>query len=50
LGTGTDRPEMKECVWVKPRIVAEVAFLEWTGVDHLRHTKFVGLRDVRARS
>jgi bifunctional non-homologous end joining protein LigD len=36
---------MKECVWVKPRIVAEVEFLEWTGADHLRHTKFVCLRD-----
>jgi ATP-dependent DNA ligase len=36
---------MKECVWVKPRIVAEIEFLEWTGADHLRHTKFVGLRD-----
>jgi hypothetical protein len=36
---------MKECVWVEPRIAAEVEFLEWTGADHLRHTKFVGLRD-----
>jgi ATP-dependent DNA ligase len=37
--------KMKECVWVKLRILAEVDFLEWTGADHLRHTKFVGLRD-----
>jgi ATP-dependent DNA ligase len=29
----------------KPRVLAEIAFLEWTGADHLRHTKFVGLRD-----
>ena len=29
----------------KPRIVVEVEFLEWTEADHLRHTKFVGLRD-----
>jgi bifunctional non-homologous end joining protein LigD len=36
---------MKECLWVKPRIVAEVEFLEWTGANHLRHTKLVGLRD-----
>jgi ATP-dependent DNA ligase len=36
---------MKECVWVKPSLVAEVEFLEWTGVDHLRHTKFIALRD-----
>jgi hypothetical protein len=25
--------------------VAQIAFLEWTGADHLRHTKFVALRD-----
>ena len=36
---------MKECIWVKPSLIAEVEFLEWTGADHLRHTKFVGLRD-----
>jgi ATP-dependent DNA ligase len=32
-------------LWVKPRIVAEVEFLEWTEADHLRHAKFVGLRE-----
>jgi len=35
---------MKACIWVKPEIVAQIAFLEWTGADHLRHAKFVGLR------
>ena len=44
-GQGLTAEKMKECVWVKPRIVAEIEFLEWTGADHLRHTKFVGLRD-----
>jgi ATP-dependent DNA ligase len=37
--------KMKEGVWVKPQIVAEVEFLEWTDANHLRHTKFVGSRD-----
>jgi ATP-dependent DNA ligase len=42
----TGRAEkMKECVRVKPQVVAEIEFLERTGADHLRHTKFVGLRD-----
>jgi ATP-dependent DNA ligase len=45
LGQGLTAEEMKECVWLKPRIVAEVEFLEWTGANHLRHTKFLGLRD-----
>jgi bifunctional non-homologous end joining protein LigD len=36
---------MKECVWIKPETVARIDFLEWTGADHLRHTKFITLRD-----
>jgi ATP dependent DNA ligase C terminal region len=31
--------------WLKPEGVAEIEFLEWTGGDRLRHSKFVGLRD-----
>jgi bifunctional non-homologous end joining protein LigD len=30
---------------VRPEVVAQIQFLEWTGADHLRHTKFVALRD-----
>jgi DNA ligase D-like protein (predicted ligase) len=44
-GQGLTGEKMKECVWLKPEAVAEIAFLEWTGADHLRHTKFVRLRD-----
>jgi bifunctional non-homologous end joining protein LigD len=44
-GQGLTAEKMRECVWVKPRVVAKVEFLEWAGADHLRHTKFVGLRD-----
>ena len=36
---------MKECVWVRPELVAEVEFVEWTPDSHLRHARFVGLRD-----
>jgi ATP-dependent DNA ligase len=36
---------MKECVWVKPRAVAEAEFLDWTDANHLRHTKVVRLRE-----
>ena len=31
--------------WVKPRIVVEGAFVEWTRDGLLRHPKFVGIRD-----
>jgi DNA ligase D-like protein (predicted ligase) len=44
-GQGLTAEKMKECVWLKPEAVAQIQFLEWTGADHLRHTKFVALRD-----
>jgi ATP-dependent DNA ligase len=36
---------MNDCIWLKPEIVVRIDFLEWTGADHLRHTKYVALRD-----
>jgi bifunctional non-homologous end joining protein LigD len=29
---------------VKPKLVAQIAFAEWTGDGRLRHPRFVGLR------
>ncbi|MGH9249478.1 MAG: non-homologous end-joining DNA ligase [Acidimicrobiales bacterium] len=31
--------------WVRPELVAEVAFTEWTTDGRLRHPRFIGLRD-----
>jgi DNA ligase D-like protein (predicted ligase) len=31
--------------WVKPRLVGEVGFSEWTSAGELRHPRFQGLRD-----
>jgi ATP-dependent DNA ligase len=39
------KEEMKNCVWLKPELVAQIEFTEWTPDGHLRHSKFVGLRD-----
>ncbi|MGA7312901.1 MAG: non-homologous end-joining DNA ligase [Silvibacterium sp.] len=44
-GQGLTAEKMKECIWVKPEFVARIDFLEWTGAHHLRHAKFVALRD-----
>ncbi len=44
-GEAMTAEKMKECVWVRPELVAQVDFLEWTDADHLRHSKFVGLRE-----
>ena len=50
-GEGLTTDDMKKCVWVKPKLIAQIEFLEWTDADHLRHSKYVGLReDKDARS
>ena len=38
-------PKLKNVTWVKPKIVAEVQFTEWTSEGLLRHTAFQGLRE-----
>jgi ATP-dependent DNA ligase len=40
-----DAEKMKQCLWVRPKLVAVVEFLEWTEADRLRHSKFVALRE-----
>ncbi len=41
---------MAECVWLKPVLVGEFEFLEWTAENHLRHSKFLAPReDKKAR-
>jgi DNA ligase D-like protein (predicted ligase) len=42
------KEEMKNCVWLKPNLVAQIEFTEWTPDGHLRHSKFVGLREDKA--
>lgn len=44
-GEAMTTEKMEECVWVRPELVAQIDFLEWTDADHLRHSKFVGLRE-----
>jgi DNA ligase D-like protein (predicted ligase) len=39
------KEEMKNCVWLKPELVAQIEFTEWTPDGHLRHSRFVGLRE-----
>jgi hypothetical protein len=40
-----DREKMETVRWLRPRIIAEIAFNEQTQVGHLRHSKFLRLRD-----
>jgi bifunctional non-homologous end joining protein LigD len=46
-GQGLTKAKMAECQWLEPVLVAQVEFLEWTGENHLRHARFVGLREDR---
>ncbi len=36
---------MKKMKWLKPELAAQVEFVDWTENNHLRHSKFAGLRD-----
>ena len=49
-GQGLTLAKMKDCRWLKPVLVGQFEFVEWTPDDHLRHSRFVGLReDKKAR-
>ena len=37
-----------EIQWVRPELVAEIGFSEWTSAGLLRHPRFIGLRDDKA--
>jgi bifunctional non-homologous end joining protein LigD len=39
--------EVKDAMWVSPKLVARVAYAEWTGEKKLRQPSFLGLREDR---
>jgi bifunctional non-homologous end joining protein LigD len=39
---------MTEMPWLKPKLVAQIRFVEWTAEGHLRHAAFLGLRSDKA--
>ena len=47
-GEGLTAEDMKRCGWLEPSLVAAIEFLEWTLDNHLRHPKFVAVRDDQA--
>jgi hypothetical protein len=44
-GQGLTAAKMKECRWLKPVLVGQFEFREWTPDNHLRHSRFVALRE-----
>jgi bifunctional non-homologous end joining protein LigD len=55
-GAGLTATKMAECRWLKPQLVGQFEFVQWTEDGHLRHSRFMGLRvdksptDVRRES
>jgi bifunctional non-homologous end joining protein LigD len=44
-GESLTAEKMNQCRWVTPKLVCQVAFVEWTDAGHLRHCTFVAMRD-----
>jgi bifunctional non-homologous end joining protein LigD len=40
----TPPPRVPDAVWVRPRLVAQIAYAEWTADGKLRQPAFLGLR------
>ncbi len=45
FGEGITVEEMTNLCWLKPKLVAQISFTEWTNYGLLRHATFEGLRD-----
>jgi bifunctional non-homologous end joining protein LigD len=45
FGEGITIDEMAQLCWLKPKLVTQVSFTEWTNYGLLRHATFEGLRD-----
>jgi bifunctional non-homologous end joining protein LigD len=48
FGTGMTRGEMRKVTWIKPDLVAQIRFAEWTHDGILRQPVFLGLRKDKA--
>jgi bifunctional non-homologous end joining protein LigD len=44
-GAGLTAAKLAECRWLRAVLVGQFEYVEWTGENHLRHTKFIALRD-----
>jgi ATP-dependent DNA ligase len=44
-GAGLTAAKMAECRWLKPQLVGQFEFVEWTEDSHLRHSRFVALKE-----
>jgi len=45
LGEELTAADMKKMWWLQPKLVAAIEYAEWTPANHLRHSKFIALRE-----
>ena len=46
-GQGLTAAKMEDCRWLRPELVGQFEFTEWTPDNHLRHSRFAALQDDR---
>jgi DNA ligase D-like protein (predicted ligase) len=44
-GAGLTAAKMADCRWLNPILVGQFEYVEWTPEGHLRHSRFIGLRE-----
>ena len=44
-GEAITKEVMPKLQWLRPKLVAQIEFTEWTKGNHLRHSRFIALRD-----
>ena len=44
-GEGLTAEKMAQCRWLEPLLVGQFEFVEWTPDGHLRHSRFIGVRE-----
>jgi bifunctional non-homologous end joining protein LigD len=47
---GLTAAEMRRCHWVRPKLVCQIKFTEWTRDDRLRQPVFLGIREDKSPS
>ncbi len=49
-GEGLTAAKMKDCRWLQPVLAGRFDFVEWTPDKHLRHSRFIELRNEKKNS
>jgi bifunctional non-homologous end joining protein LigD len=49
-GAGLTAAKMADCRWLKPVLVGQFEYVEWTPDKHLRHSRFIALREDKTPS